>query len=375
MLHFAGGYHPFDTYDAWRGKRASQQRLLIAIAILNVLPFLNFAWILITLGRIFISLEWDLTNISVILLVLILSLTVHGYYRIFVALLYKFPRSFYKNQKRIEYFTKLDEEGKTASFGARFWPGLLYIVIPNFLLLLASSYSTRVSPQLNQTQISGAVSVSPISWIVSGANYYSNLLVAVFTGAAVLIAFFQVKHEIGGPNITLHFPTSDIPLIGPSALTDPLYHTDSMAIFFDARIVFVNDGPQAGVVASLKLELLDPDPKHPMQRPTGEQDAFVFQYYFDAQNAVNEPVGALTVEGNSAIGIHATCAILKTNLDPGDSSPPTPELENGSLSLEVGYVVINRKGELTEKVGHTYRIVPAVYDENLVKSYMKKLRM
>lgn len=368
MLNYAGLYHPFDTYDAWRGKKTAQRRLLTSTVVLNVLPFLNFAWILISLGGVEISPQWDLVNVSLILLVLLLSLTVHGYYRIFVALLYKYPRSFYTNHKRIEKLTKLDEEGRTVSFGARFWPGLLYIMIPNLLLALAALNSTYVSSRLDQTQmVGGPANATYMSWLGGGAD----IAIAVFTAAAVIIAYFQVKHEFGGPDLKLHFPSDQVPLVGPTALTSSLLQTPSMAIFFDASVVFVNDGPQAGVVSELKWRLLRPESR--VKRPTGEEDANMLQFRFEVERMVNQPLGATTIEGNSAKAIRAYCAILQSKLTPGTSTPPASNLITGPIGLELTYVQIDKKGQSKRTVTHEYQMLRTIYNQAVVDDYKSKL--
>ncbi len=145
MLGYAQSYHAWDTYDAWRRKRQSVKRFLLAFLILNVLALSNFAWILSTLASVSIGFDWNVPNFLIILLVVFLSFVVIGYYRLYVSLLYRFPTAFYRSAKRIEYFTKADEHGDPISFGARFWPGLIYILVPNgFLMLLLTIRSPTV---------------------------------------------------------------------------------------------------------------------------------------------------------------------------------------------------------------------------------------
>jgi len=373
MLNFVGHYNPFDTYDAWRGKRAQQQRLLAAIIVLNVIPLVNFACIIVTLGRIDLQFQMDLAAVALVLLIPLLSMIVYGYYRLFVALLYKYPRSFYTNDKRLEYFTKLDENGKPVSFGARFWPGLLYVLIPNLLLLVATMNSPALSNGKNQTQVigtSGSNGLGP--WLVGGAVYYSDVVIAIFTAAAVLVAFFQVKHELGGPNLKLEFPTDEIPLIGPVSLSNSLMNTSSMAIFFDSPVVFRNEGPQAGVIAQMKWRLLTPEICQ-ITRSTGEIDGLLFQFRFEGEEAAGQPLGAITVEGESATSVKATCALIKSNLQPGDSNPPTTDLATGPIILELSYIVIGKKGQTKMNAKHKYRVIPAVYNSGIVDRYKAKL--
>ncbi len=137
MLGYVQKYNAFDVYDAWRRKRQSVKRFLLAFLILNVLTLFNFTWIISILATVNIGFEWTAPDFLVILLVVFLSFIVNGYYRMYVSLLYRYPRVFYRSKRRIEYFTKADEHGDLPSFGARFWPGLIYIFVPNgFLLLL-----------------------------------------------------------------------------------------------------------------------------------------------------------------------------------------------------------------------------------------------
>lgn len=134
MLGYAQSYDAWDTYDAWRGIRQSQRRLFIELVLLNIVPISNFAWIFSALADVTIDFGWNATNCLTILLVVFLSFITIGYYRVYVALLYKYPRAFYRSKKRLEYFTKPDEYGEPVSFGAQFWPGVIYTLLPNALL-------------------------------------------------------------------------------------------------------------------------------------------------------------------------------------------------------------------------------------------------
>ncbi len=155
MLGYAQHYNAFDVYDAWRLKRQSVRRFLLAFLILNVLPLSNFAWIVSSLAEVSVGFDWNVGNFLVILLLAFLSFVINGYYRMYVSLLYKYPRAFYRSKRRIEYFSKTDEHGDAPSFSARFWPGLIYILVPNgfLLLLLAVRSPTAVNFNLDLTLV------------------------------------------------------------------------------------------------------------------------------------------------------------------------------------------------------------------------------
>ncbi len=161
MLGYAQNYNAWDTYDSWRGKRQSQRRFLLALILLNIIPILNFAWILSALATVTVNFEWNAAYLLVILLVVFLSFIVNGYYRVYVALLYRYPHAFYRSTRRIEYFTKLDEHGEAVSFGARFWPAVIYIAVPNGFLLLLLATKNPPAPSIN---------VDPVlvNWILLG---------------------------------------------------------------------------------------------------------------------------------------------------------------------------------------------------------------
>jgi hypothetical protein len=131
MLGYAQEYNPFDTYDAWRRKRSAIKRLLTALLILNFIPFLHFAIVFIILGKLEIFLGATISDVLKIVLVPFLSLFGHGYYRIFTAFLYRFPKAFYTSKKRIQQLTKAP-----TVFLARFVPGLLYAFLPTLILLV-----------------------------------------------------------------------------------------------------------------------------------------------------------------------------------------------------------------------------------------------
>ena len=135
MLGYAQEYNPFDTYDAWRRKPSAVKRLLMALVILNFIPFLHFAGVFILLGQFEILLKATFFDVLGIILIPFLSLLVFGYYRIFVAFLYLFPKTFYTSEKRIKQLTKTP-----ANFWARFIPGVLYAILPTFILLATILY-------------------------------------------------------------------------------------------------------------------------------------------------------------------------------------------------------------------------------------------
>ena len=79
------------------------------------------------------------------------------------------------------------------------------------------------------------------------------------------------------------------------------------------------------------------------------------------------------VEGNSAKSVQCACAIVKSNLVPGSSFPPTNELVAGPIAVELSYVIIDRKGQSKKTVEREYRIIPTVYNQSSVDKYKAKL--
>jgi hypothetical protein len=131
MLSYAQQYNPFDTYDAWKRKPSAIKRLLTALIILNLLPFLQFAIIFIILEHLQILFRVTIVSVLKIILISFVSLFGFGYYRMFVAFLYRFPKVFYTSEKRIEQLTK-----GSSDFWARFIPGLIYAFLPTLVLLI-----------------------------------------------------------------------------------------------------------------------------------------------------------------------------------------------------------------------------------------------
>ena len=124
-------YNPYDTYNAWKGKSHAIKRLLLSWLIMYILPLLNFAAFLIILGIYGISFQSNLHGALNIVLVGLLSFFDFGYYRIFEAMLYLSPNTFYTDEERDEILAKEREE-----FQAHFIPGILYVVMTTIMLLI-----------------------------------------------------------------------------------------------------------------------------------------------------------------------------------------------------------------------------------------------
>jgi len=187
MLGYGQSYNIWDTYDAWRGKRQSIRRFFLGFILLNIIPISNFAWILSALASVALSVEWNLANFLLTLLIVFLPFIIIGYYRLCVSLLYKYPYAFYRSKRRLENFTKADEHGEPISFGARFWPGVIYIAIPNGFLLLF--LAIKQLPSLS-------VSLDPglVNWILLGIVVVEFLL--LLTSFALLRGRTREIHKI-----------------------------------------------------------------------------------------------------------------------------------------------------------------------------------
>lgn len=124
-------YNPYDTYNAWMGKSHAINRLLLSWLIMYILPLLNFAVFFILLGIYNISFQPDLHGILNIVLVGLLSFFDFGYYRIFEAVLYFSPKTFYTDEEAGEMLAK--ERGE---FQAHLIPGVLYVITTTIMILI-----------------------------------------------------------------------------------------------------------------------------------------------------------------------------------------------------------------------------------------------
>ncbi len=124
-------YNPYDTYNAWRGNSQAIHRLLLSWLILYILPLLNFAVFYIILSLNNISIETSLEGAFKIVLIGLFSFFDFGYYRIFEAMLYLSPNTFYTDQEQDDLLVK--DRGE---FKAHFIPGVLYVIATSIIFII-----------------------------------------------------------------------------------------------------------------------------------------------------------------------------------------------------------------------------------------------
>ena len=124
-------YDSFDTYNAWRGHSQSLYRLLLSWLLLYILPLLNFAifYIILSINNIFI--ETSLQGAFTIVLIGLLSFFDFGYYRIYEAILYLSPNTFYTDKEQGDILVKDKGELK-----ADFIPGVLYVIVTAIIFII-----------------------------------------------------------------------------------------------------------------------------------------------------------------------------------------------------------------------------------------------
>jgi hypothetical protein len=124
-------YNPYDTYSAWKGVPHALKRLLLSWTILYILPLLQFAIFFIILGMFEVTFDMSLRGVFSIVLVGLLSFFDFGYYRIFEAVLYYSPDTFFTKKEQDEILEK--ERGEVR---AHLIPGICYVVATIVMLLL-----------------------------------------------------------------------------------------------------------------------------------------------------------------------------------------------------------------------------------------------
>ena len=130
-------YRSWDTYNAWRGRSHNIKRLLAAWIVLFIIPLLHFSILFSLLGSFNIQFDRTISGISNIVLISLSSFFDFGYYRIYEALLHKYPKSFFVDEER----TRLESSGKILpDFWAHFIPGALYVSLSTLLMLIAIYY-------------------------------------------------------------------------------------------------------------------------------------------------------------------------------------------------------------------------------------------
>lgn len=124
-------YDSFDTYNAWRGRSQSLYRLLLSWLLLYLLPLLNFAIFYIILSLNNISIQTSIQGAFTIVLIGLLSFFDFGYFRIYEAILYLSPNTFYTDKEQDEILIK--DKGE---FKAHFIPGVLYVVVTAIIFII-----------------------------------------------------------------------------------------------------------------------------------------------------------------------------------------------------------------------------------------------
>ena len=125
-------YKPWDTYNAWKGKSHNINRLLMAWIILILLPIMHFA-ILFTLLEIFnVTFGTTIVGVLNVVLVSISSFFAFGYFRIYEAFLHGFSELFFSEEEKIGFSIEI-----RPYFWAHFIPGVLYVLISTFILIIA----------------------------------------------------------------------------------------------------------------------------------------------------------------------------------------------------------------------------------------------
>lgn len=131
-LNVTGRYQPFDTPSMWTRDCLAWRRFFASLIVLNILPIL---WLLFLYWRVIP----DEKGICPILAAAVASLSVFGFHRILHAFIAseQFYRCFYTG----EQIKEVRDRGRFCqpqTFGAHFFPGLLYIVIPGAVAWLIS---------------------------------------------------------------------------------------------------------------------------------------------------------------------------------------------------------------------------------------------
>lgn len=124
-------YNPYDTYSAWKGVPHAIKRLVLSWVILYILPLLNFAFFFLVLGLYNVTFDPNIRGVINIVLVGLLSFFDFGYYRIFEAVLYYSPDTFFTPAEQDEMLEK--ERGEVR---AHLIPGIAYVAATMVMLLV-----------------------------------------------------------------------------------------------------------------------------------------------------------------------------------------------------------------------------------------------
>jgi hypothetical protein len=211
--------------------------------------------------------------------------------------------------------------------------------------------------------------------LVDILNTYSNLIIAIFTIVAATIAGLQFRELVRGPDLVVHFADERLVYLGPSFLTTPLDMAAGrmeVAIFFTLSLLIMNRSSKGGAISQLSLELLQPVPNLRTKRKVGEE-SYQFQFRFETEEAVLAPL-MISLGGNSSGTYRAKCAIIRTKISPGDSTPPDTDFTNCPIKVRTRYLSTNRNRLLSregekEFVGHR----KATYNQTNIEDYRKFL--
>ena len=125
-------YRSWDTYSAWRGKTHNANRLYAAWLVLMILPVTQFAILFTLLGLFNVSFDPTITGVVSIILISLGSFFSFGYFRLYEALIHTYPEIFISGEELSDRNMEIRPH-----FWAHFMPGILYIVVSTFLLMIA----------------------------------------------------------------------------------------------------------------------------------------------------------------------------------------------------------------------------------------------
>jgi hypothetical protein len=125
-------YRSWDTYSAWRGKSHTINRLFAAWLILVLLPVTHFAILFTLLGLFNVTFDPTITGVVSIVLISIGSFFSFGYFRLYEAVIHRYPELFISDDERRDHKVEIRPH-----FLAHFIPGILYVTISTLLLMIS----------------------------------------------------------------------------------------------------------------------------------------------------------------------------------------------------------------------------------------------
>jgi len=124
-------YKAYDTYQAMNLRDHALKRLMVAWVLLIIVPMIEFAYVVALLANVDVMFDTAPGDVLAIAVIGLLSFFEFGYYRIFEAVINRWPDKFYPPDELAE---TLDEERRR--FWAHLVPGLMYILITLGLLAI-----------------------------------------------------------------------------------------------------------------------------------------------------------------------------------------------------------------------------------------------